>query len=68
MDFRTNFFSLVQLFVELSRFKKSNDVFVMHKEEEKPSNARIYNQMSAVFNHPVLREAARFCRGWLNYT
>lgn len=60
VDFRTNLFSPGQVYVRLSRVKKSDDFLPVHKEEHGSLNARICHQMSADIENSALKEAVRF--------
>lgn len=60
IEFQTNFFSPGEVYVGLSRVKKSDDALLIHKAEDDSLNAIIYHQMSSVNKKPVIREAVRF--------
>ena len=63
IDLRSNFFAAGQLYVALSRTRKSTDVLLLHKEEDSPLRADIIHPMPVPVSNPVLRQAIEFVQG-----
>ena len=57
VDLRSNFFAPGQLYVALSRARRSTDVLLLHKEEDKPPGATPVHQMPVPVGNMVLKEA-----------
>lgn len=63
VDLRSNYFSPGQLYVALSRVRKSGDVLLMHNTEDTPTGAQVMHPMPVSVSNPVLKEAVQFAEG-----
>ena len=63
IDLRSNFFATGQLYVELSRTRKSTDVLLMHKDDDSPLRADFIHPMPVSVSNPVPRQAIEFVQG-----
>lgn len=63
VDLRSPFLSPGQLCAALSRVRKSQDVLLLHKEEDAPLGGGEFHQMPLTVPNPILPEAVRFPEG-----
>ena len=63
VDLRCNFFAAGQLYVALSRTKKSSGVLLLHAEEATPDGSEIIHKMPIVVANPILPQAVDFVEG-----
>jgi len=65
VDLRSNFFSPGQLYVALSRTRKSEDVLLFHKQEDNPEGAEIIHDMPVTVANTILPQAVQYVEGTL---
>lgn len=63
LDFRTNFFLLVQVHVGILRVRTSDDVLMVHYDEDTPQNAHNVHPMLVIMKNTVLKEALHYIEG-----
>lgn len=63
VDLTSNYISLGQLYVALSRVRKSYHVLILLKSEYEPSRAQVIHPMPVPISNAGLMEAVQFAEG-----